>query len=125
MRHVVKTAAVLVATVAMVSGTLITASATTTSFVAEADAFVVSSTPTANRGNSTSLKVNDDLKRSYLRFDVSGLPSGESVTDATLKVFTTSGPKCSQGAEVLRASNDTWNESAITWTISPAPPAHL
>jgi arylsulfatase A-like enzyme len=110
----------LLATVALFTATLGPATASTTTLTAQADAFVVSSAPNSNRGSAIPLRINDDVKRSYFRFDVAGLPAGESVTAATLKVFTTSVAKCSQGAEVLRA-NDTWDESTITWNNQPGP----
>jgi arylsulfatase A-like enzyme len=112
-------AAVLLAALAGVSGTLTGAFATTTTLTAVADAFVLSSSPNANRGSSRDLRINDDVKRSYVRFRLSGLPPGESVTKATLKVFATSDSRCSLGAEVFRAANNTWTESAITWNNQP------
>lgn len=101
------------------AGTPTPASATTTTLVAQADAFVLSTAPDANRGNSTPLRIRDDVKRSYFRFNLLALPPGESITGATFKVFATSTRKCPQGAELLRAANDSWGESSITWNNQP------
>jgi 3-phytase len=97
------------------------ASATTTTLVAQADAFVLASAPDASRGNSTPLRIRDDVKRSYFRFNLSGLPQGEAIDGATFRVFATSTRKCTQGAELLRSANDTWGESTITWNNQPGP----
>ena len=56
---------------------------------------------------------------SYLRFKVPALPAGETVSTATLQVAATTGSQCALGVEVLRAANETWSETAITWAIQP------
>ncbi|MGH8571353.1 MAG: DUF7594 domain-containing protein, partial [Gammaproteobacteria bacterium] len=104
---------------ALMAGMLQPAFATTTTLTAESDSFVLADSPSTNRGSSTLLRINDDVKRTYFRFNLSGLPAGESVTSATLRVFATTVPKCSLGAEVLRAANETWGESTITWSNQP------
>lgn len=112
-------AAALVAAIAMMTGPQVPASATTTTIPAKADAFVLSSTPNANTGNSSSLRIRNDTKISYLLFKVSSLPPGEEVSGATLRVYATSGSTCTLGVEVLRAANATWRESSITWNNQP------
>jgi pectate lyase len=87
--------------------------------VASADAFVAASTPSANKGGAGVLRINDDVKRTYVRFDVSALPSGESVTSAILRLYATSAPKCSAGLEVLVAGTEVWSESTIKWRTQP------
>jgi hypothetical protein len=114
---------ILLTTLALMAATFTPASASTTTITSEADAFVLSGSPNANRGAATRLSINNDSKRSYFRFNLAGLPAGESVTSATFKVFTRSVPKCSQGAEVVRAAGDTWGESTITWNNQPGPTA--
>ena len=106
---------------ATVSGAVIPASASTTTLTAEADAFVLSTSPNANKGTSTSLRIRNNIRFSYLRFDVPELPPGEAVSKATLQVFATSDSKCALGAEIFRAASDTWGETTITWINQPGP----
>ena len=119
MRYTIRHAAILVAGLAVFTATLSPAFSTATTLTATADAFVQSASPDVNRGAATSLRVNDDVKRAYYRFDLSGLPAGEQVTGATLKVYATTGPNCSTGAEVLKAAGEGWDESTITWNNQP------
>ena len=116
-----RTAMTLAVTLPAVTGLVAPALGATVTFTPVADAFVNRNQPNDNKGSSTVLRLRGDAKRSYLRFNVAGLPSGESVTKATLRVFATSGPMCAQGAQVLRAANDTWGESTITWNNQPGP----
>ena len=96
------------------------AAVTTTTIPAVADAFVQSSKPTANQGGSSSLRIRNSIKISYVRFDPALPPSAE-VSAATLRVYASTGAKCSLGVEVLRAANDTWGETTITWRNQPGP----
>ena len=95
------------------------AGAATTTILAEADAFVVSSNPNANRGGLTSLKIRNNTKISYVRFKVPDLPASAQVSVATLRMYATTGSQCSLGVEVLRAANDTWGETTVTWSDQP------
>ena len=108
--------AIVVATIAGPSPTSPVASATVATSTAQADAFVVKSTPTANKGTATTLRIKNAGKVSYLRFNVPALPAGEAVSTATLQVGATTGSQC--GVEVLPA-NDSWSETAITWATQP------
>lgn len=64
----------------------IPAAATTVSFTAEADAYVLSSRPTSNRGIWSRLRtqVSPD-QRSYVRFDVQGVTG--TVNTAVLRLY--------------------------------------
>ena len=105
------------------------APAVTTTIPAEADAFVVSSNPEVNRGDSTSLgirnqistslRIRNNIKISYVRFNVPSLPTSVEVSAATLRVYATKGSNCPLGVEVLRAANETWGETTITWNNQP------
>jgi acid phosphatase type 7 len=124
MRRHIRLAVVTVATLAVVIGLLAPALAATLTFTAQADAFVNRSQASSNKGTSAELRIRNDVKRTYVRFNVA-LPSGETVTSATLRLFATTGPICAQGAEVLRSANDTWGETSITWNNQPGPTAPL
>jgi acid phosphatase type 7 len=116
------TAAALLVAAMLTIATLPTgASASTTAVPADADSFVLSTSPNSNRGAAASLKVRNDTKIMYVRFTVPGLPAGHEVSRATLQVFATSPGRCTLGGEVLRAANDTWGETAIKWSNQPGP----
>jgi hypothetical protein len=113
------TAAFLMAALVMMSSLLVAASSATSTLSAAADAFVLSTNLKGNRGAATSLKVRNDSKFSYIRFNVPALPPSTVVTAATLRMNATTGSKCSLGVEVLRAANDSWGETTITWSNQP------
>lgn len=110
---------VVVALVALVMTMTPPASAVTLTVVAEADAFVLSSSPNGNRGRTSSLKIRNAIKNSYVRFSVPALPPDEAVSTATLRVFATAPSRCALGVDVLRAASDVWGESTITWANQP------
>jgi hypothetical protein len=86
------------------------------SFTPVADAFVSAALPDTNNGASVDLtaSVSPD-RRSYLRFDVSGLKG--TVSKATLRLWgTAAAPK---GYEVRGVTSNTWAESTITYTNAP------
>ncbi|HEX7247897.1 MAG TPA: phytase [Actinomycetota bacterium] len=120
-RHVSRRPGALVLLACLIATTGLTApaSAVTLTTTAEADAFVLSSSPNGNRGRTSALKVRNDVKLSYIRFSVPGLPSGEVLSIATLRVFASSSARCTLGVDVLRAASDAWVESTITWTNQP------
>jgi hypothetical protein len=94
-------------------------SAATISISASADAFLLASNPNANRGGTTVLRVLNDAKRSYVRFDVPALAPEETVTSAILRLPATNAAKCTLGVDVLRSASDTWGEKTITWLNQP------
>lgn len=110
---------VLLVTALVMTAGLVPASASTTIVAPSADAFVLSSSPDANRGRAASLRIRGLTKVSYIRFDVPGLQAGETISAARLRLFATSGSKCAEGVQVLRAGNDTWGERTITWNNQP------
>ncbi|OFW77858.1 MAG: hypothetical protein A2Z48_05870 [Actinobacteria bacterium RBG_19FT_COMBO_70_19] len=111
----------MVAALAALTGIVVPASASTTTLSADADAFVLAGSPNANKGTVASLRIRNDIKIAYLRFDVPEFPPGETVSRATLRVFASSDSKCGAGAELIRAAADDWGETTITWTNQPGP----
>jgi acid phosphatase type 7 len=120
-RSVRVTIASAIAIFAIMAGSLAPASAATTTVPASADSFVLSTSPNSNRGSAVTLKVRSDIKFTYIRFDVPALSGGETISAATLRVFSTTTSKCTLGVEVLRAANDTWGEKTIKWSNQPGP----
>ncbi len=92
--------------------------ATTITFKPTADGYVIQSSAGSNYGSAVNLRVdNSPVTRSYLRFVVSGL-SGGVVQSAVLKLYANSSD--STGLAVRSVSNNTWSESGITYSNSPA-----
>ena len=96
----------MIAVIAMTAALEVPASAATLTVAPNADSFVLSTDPSANRGTSTVLSTRNATKVTYLRFTVPTLASGESVTSATLRVYATTTSGCTLGVEVLRAANE-------------------
>jgi hypothetical protein len=120
-RAVRGTAAFLILLLPLVASLQAPASAAVTTIPANADSFVLSTSPNSNRGGASSLKIRNDAKITYIRFVVPALAGGESVGSATLRVYATTASRCALGVEVLRAANDTWGETTIKWTNQPGP----
>jgi hypothetical protein len=91
-------------------------STATTSFDADADAHVASSSPASNFGAASSVTVDrSPVLEGFLRFSVEGL-SGE-VTDARLRLYATNG---SPDGPALAPTSNGWSESQLTWSNQPA-----
>ncbi len=94
------------------------AKAATLTFIPSADAYVIATSPTTNYGTATILRLdNSPITNSYLRFVVSGL-NGASVTSAKLRIYANSAN--STGLTVHALANNTWTETAITYSNAPA-----
>jgi acid phosphatase type 7 len=85
---------------------------------AEADAFVNQNQINTNKGAISTMRTRNSSKISYVRFDATGI---STATSGALKVWATSASTCSAGADVLRASSDTWGETSINWSNQPGP----
>jgi hypothetical protein len=116
--HVGMITLVVVGALATAVGPLSPATAATTTVTPEADAFVIRSRANSNRGATSALRIRNDVKRTYVRFNVT-LPAGETAVTATLRVFARTAPGCALGAEVLSSASD-WGETTITWNNQPA-----
>src|SRR5680860_999659 len=98
------------------------AGAATLTFAPAADAYVAKPTPGTNFGTAPTLRVRDGRLQSYLRFEVAGIPQGESVSSAKLRLFSGGGDACGTagaGVDAYRAASDTWTESGITFNNAP------
>ncbi|MET8320594.1 DNRLRE domain-containing protein [Micromonospora sp. NPDC005189] len=96
------------------------ASAASVTFTSVADTYVQSDAASTNYGTSPQIVVdNSPVRRSFLRFTVSGV-SG-TVTGAKLRLRTISGNSGSDtGGTFRRMSNTTWSETGTTWNNQPA-----
>ncbi len=89
------------------------------------DSYVRENAPTQNNGLSPLMSVNgnaDNIDRLLVKFDVSSIPSGATVTQATLTLCApTNPPVNSQGrTHELRLATSSWTETGVTWNSQPA-----
>jgi beta-mannanase len=95
------------------------ASADTQTFTPVADSYVSATHPASAYGTSSRLSVDGSPTiRSYLRFDVQ-LPSGATISAATLRLYTTSS-STSVGYSVSGVPDTAWSEAALTFNNAPA-----
>ncbi|WP_127500550.1 DUF7594 domain-containing protein [Actinoplanes solisilvae] len=109
-----------VTSAAIVISTAGPASAATATFTPVADTYVQSDTATTNYGTSTQIVVdNSPVRRSFLRFTVSGV-SG-TITSAKIRLRTISGNSGSPAGGTFKAvSSTSWSETGTTWNNQPA-----
>ena len=87
-------------------------------FTPVADAYVMSSTTTTNYGTASNLRVDSSpVTNSYLRFTVSGV-NGATVQSAVLRIYANSANP--SGFAVKSVADNSWSESAITYSNAPA-----
>jgi len=88
------------------------------SFTPEADTYIYSQSPSTNFGTALDLAVggSPNQRIAYLRFNVSGLPTGAQVTDARLAMLASNGS--TQGGGAIRKyapTSSSWAETGPTW----------
>jgi 2',3'-cyclic-nucleotide 2'-phosphodiesterase (5'-nucleotidase family) len=89
-----------------------------------ADAQIASGKPTTNY-NTTNLYLQSSSvntygnERAWLKFDLSYLPSGTSISSASLQLWDWKATGASMPAEVRGGSDDSWTETGITWATQP------
>ncbi|MCA1708070.1 MAG: DNRLRE domain-containing protein [Actinobacteria bacterium] len=91
--------------------------------VAVADTYVNSTTPDTNYGTSGQLDVdNSPVRRTFIKFTVSGIPISEAVTAAKLRlhVDNISNGGSPNGGIVQTMSSSSWSETAVTWNNQPS-----
>lgn len=106
------------AVIAMLPGVVALGAAGSVSLNPSADAFVSAATPGTNRGQDKRLKAQSapDV-RSYVAFQVSGLPSNATVTAARLRLYATTAT--SVGVDVHGGVTAAWTEKGITYANAP------
>lgn len=95
-------------------------------FQATADTYVNQSRPAKNFGGANAIKLDyaSPTMRSYIKFDLSSLPSDHVISSATLRLysFPPNGDACPAqgiGVDVYRAASDGWTELGITYANAP------
>lgn len=94
----------------------------TISIAPEADAHVAEDDPATNFGASQLLSVqaaSSSEHQTFLRFSLSALPTGATITEATVRLYLESAPAQTRLYE-LRRVDASWTESGITWNNRPA-----
>ena len=94
----------------------------TFSFTPAADAYVSQGSPTTAYATNSQLQAvgagsTSSEKQAFLRFSVTGLPAGASVSSAKLRVFVTN--DSTSGGIFNRVTDTTWAEG-ITWATKPS-----
>ncbi len=87
-------------------------------FSPTADAYVIATSAGTNYGTAANLRVDGSpIIRSYLRFVVSGVAGG-TVQSAILRMYANTAN--TTGYSAHRVADNTWTETGITYTNSPA-----
>jgi hypothetical protein len=97
-------------------------SQTTLTFAAAADATVKESSAGSNYGTITTLKADGGTGThvaAYLRFAVTGIPVGQTVQSATLRLYVPS-DGTTAGPGVYGVTDSSWGEQTITWSNRPS-----
>jgi hypothetical protein len=101
-----------------VSGALSSTATVTTTFKATQGTFVSENRPTSNYGRNATLQAVDgsDVKRILIRFDLSDIPEGTTVSSATLRLFVVdSSPQAGEVHGVVGS----WVGVSTTWSSAP------
>jgi hypothetical protein len=94
---------------------------TTTSSTSVADTGTNQASPGTNTGTTTTMLVasaSSANRRSFVRFDLSSIPSTARVQSATLQLTMSTAPTATRTYEVDKV-NAAWAESTLTWTNMP------
>lgn len=83
-----------------------------------ADAYTNTADPNTNYGSNVLLYVDGATEISYIQFNLASIPSGATVSQATLKLYVNAVTRA--GSFNVDYINGTWTEGAITSRLSPA-----
>jgi len=103
------------------SAATVAADPVTRTFTPVADAHVRSDRPRSNLGGLKILQVDSSpIRRSYLRFDLSSIPSGSTIVGATLRLYVSYDcSESSPGWQVRTLASNSWQEQTITYANAP------
>lgn len=93
----------------------------TTTIYSVADAYVNSSSPDANYGdvNSLHVSVNSEHDFTYVRFNLSDIPSDANIISAKLKLYLTNIGGYVGNINTYYCSDNSWTELGVTWSNKP------
>ena len=92
------------------------ASAASLTFTAAEDTFANSSSPSKTHGSLAYMALAGSDKRPYVKFNVTGIPAGATVT-ATLRLWAEA---ASTATVTVRQVPTAWTEATLTWRNQPA-----
>lgn len=97
-------------------------SSSTSSLYPTNDSWVEAEFPNGSHGYETSLRVKSDsrTRRSYLKFDLSSIPNGKTVTSVRIYLYCTYMDFNPSVEIYAHETGDNWYESSITWNNAPA-----
>ncbi|MFJ6313028.1 phytase [Pseudarthrobacter oxydans] len=98
-----------------VFGTTAVAAPTTVTLTAAADSYVSTASPNSNFGRAKTLTVSDSTYRALLRFNVT-LPSGSTVTNITLRLYSNTSVS---GSFIVHPASNSWSETTVTAANQP------
>jgi hypothetical protein len=82
------------------------------------DSYTSSTDPTTNYGSNVLLYVDGAKETSYIQFNLASIPSGASVSQATLKLYVNA--VTTAGSFNVDYVNGSWSEGTITYNLAPA-----
>jgi len=83
-----------------------------------ADTYLDQSSPSTNYGSTGNISVqnrNNQAKRGLIRFDISSIPQGATITSAQLELYCYGKPTTKQTLNLHLVTSD-WGESTANWT---------
>ena len=95
------------------------------SFNASQDASVNSLSPTTNNGGSDKMEIKangaiGEAEQSLIEFDITSIPEGAIITDATLKLYASNVTGSTNLDLYLDRNDGDWDESTVDWNTKPA-----
>jgi hypothetical protein len=87
-------------------------------FTPSADSYTNTAAPTTNYGAKTLLDVDGATQATYIQFNLSSIPTGAAVSQATLKLYVNA--VTTAGSFEVYSVNGTWAESTLTYDLAPA-----
>jgi hypothetical protein len=84
-----------------------------------ADSYTNTATPTTNNGAKILLDVDGATQTTYIQFNLASIPSGASISQATLKLYVNS--VTTAGSFNVDYVNSSWSESTIDASNAPTP----
>lgn len=92
-----------------------------------ADAEVASGSASSNFGTGNNIFIQGTtasgtfgIERGWLKFDLSGIPAGSTISSAVLQMWNWKSTGPALPVEARGSATDTWTETGITWSSQPA-----
>jgi uncharacterized repeat protein (TIGR01451 family) len=88
------------------------------------DAHVSSGYPHETYGDEDTLYLQSDTRgfkneRIFLKFDLSAIPSGSTITEAEILLWSRKAELSDMNAQLWSVTDDTWSEDLVTWGTQP------